>query len=206
MDKTEVVRASELYRVLWRIFELRYPDAMPKYRKELARYERRLGKREEITRTVGDFFSRRNVRGFVVKLYDDDHFIQRPEPPRPTAWVHFSYDRSMGFTTHASQSGFLADPRYNREIRPTRVGEYVEVMKAGSWRDLLSDPIAVTADGHVLNGQHRLAAAADVKWDEVENDPTFLVVWGVDPKEALYADGSRRTAQDEKTIATKLVA
>jgi hypothetical protein len=115
------------------------------------------------------------------------------------------YDRSFGFTTHADQLGVLADPRYNRDIRPHRVEEYAAEMKAGNWRDLLSDPITVTREGQVLNGQHRLAAAGDVDWSNVGNDPRFLVVWGVEPQEALYADGSRRTPKDSQTVASRLV-
>ena len=44
------------------------------------------------------------------------------------------------------------------------------------------------------------------KGEDGEYRIPFLVVWGVDATEALHADGSRRTANDEKTIATKLVA
>jgi hypothetical protein len=36
------------------------------------------------------------------------------------------------------------------------------------------------------------------------HDPAFLVVWGVDPQEALHADLSRRTAKDQTTIVSKV--
>jgi hypothetical protein len=62
----------------------------------------------------------------------------------------------------------------NRDMRPQHVDAYAEEMPAGRWRDS-SDPISITADGHVLNGQHRLAAASKVDWANVENDPSFLV-------------------------------
>ncbi len=78
-------------------------------------------------------------------------------------------------------------------------------MVAGAWHDLLSDPIAITSDGHVVNGQHRLAAASHVDWSKVDNDPLFLVIWNVDPTEARYADGSRRTDRDSRTIAERLL-
>jgi hypothetical protein len=153
----------------------------------------------------GDFYSKHKVHGFKVKVYDQEVFVERPLKPSRRAWTYSSYDRSLGFTSHATQGGLLANSLYNREMRPVRVEEYIEEMKAGRWHDLLSDPISVTEDGQVLNGQHRLAAALNVDWSEVENDPAFMVVWNVDPKEALHADGSRRTPRDEKTIATKLV-
>src|SRR4051794_14817699 len=94
-----------------------------------------------------------------------------PQQPRWRAWSYQRYDRLMGFTTHAQQSGLLANAVFNRDILPGRVEEYAAAMEAGNWRDLLSDPITITDDGQVINGQHRLAAASGVDWDEVENDP-----------------------------------
>jgi hypothetical protein len=112
----------------------------------------------------------------------------------------------MGDHGHARTYGLLADSQYNRDLRNERVIEYASQMRAGLWRDLLSDPITVTAEGQVLNGQHRLAAASLVDWSKVKHDPLFLVVWDVDPAEAQHADGSRRTARDEKIIGDKLLA
>jgi hypothetical protein len=143
-------------------------------------------------------------RGFQVKHLGATVSILRPRRPSPMAWIYLSYDRSMGFTTHASQSGLLAYPAFNRDIRPQRVDEYADEMSAGCWHDLFSDPITITRNGQIINGQHRLAAASQVDWSRVQNDPAFLVAWGVDPKEALRADGSRRTNKDEKTIAYKV--
>jgi hypothetical protein len=65
---------------------------------------------------------------------------------------------------------------------------------------------AIVTGGHVINGQHRLAAASDTDWNEVENDPLFLVIFGVDPEEAILADMSKRTARDQSTIAVKVLA
>ena len=106
--------------------------------------------------------------------------------------------------TSAGNVGFLSDAKHNREIRVQRVAEYREAMESGRWRDLLSDPITITDDGQVINGQHRLAAASNVDWSEVPNDPLFLVVWGVAPEEAAHADLARRTDRDQVTIAAKL--
>jgi hypothetical protein len=204
--QTEVIRASELReRVIDRILNLRHPDAFPNYRTELATYKRRLRKHKEQTFVKRDIFSETKHVGFMVTHLGQEIFVERPSRPRHIAWAYHEYERSGRFASHSQQIGLLADPLYNREIRKQRLDEYEAAMRAGEWRDLLSDPIALTEDGHVLNGQHRLAAASRVDWDEVENDPAFLVVWGADSSEALYADGSRRTALDEKTIATKLV-
>jgi hypothetical protein len=110
----------------------------------------------------------------------------------------------MGQTSHAHEYGVLASPLFNRDIRPQRVDEYTAEMRAGRWRDLLSDPIAITSGGDVINGQHRLAAASQVDWSKIKNVPAFLVVWDVSPLEARYADGSRRTDRDERVIAARV--
>ena len=204
MTETQVVKASELdEKVVQRIFETRNPEAMREYRKDLAKFKRRTkGKTKQIA-TRSNILGSEKVEGYFVKVFDQVIQIQEPKKPQPIAWQYRSYEPGLW---HAHQVGLLNDPAYNREIRLQRVLEYAASMRAGEWRDLLSDPIAITEDGQVVNGQHRLAAASRVDWSKVENDPSFLVVWGVDATEALHADGSRRTANDEKTIATKLVA
>ena len=64
----EIVRASDLQeKVLDRIWQTREPDAMPEYRKLLAKYKKRLGRRKEVKMDIeyGPFslFTRRG-RGF----------------------------------------------------------------------------------------------------------------------------------------------
>jgi hypothetical protein len=204
---TEIVRATDLReRVINRIAEIRNPELFKSYTAELGRYKRRLGKRKEITKEDGSPLLATKRRGFTKRVYDNATiFIPRPERPSPRAYGYWSYSRGGGFTTHAEVFGLLATPRYNRDIRPQRAAEYHEEMQAGRWRDLLTDPISITADGQVLNGQHRLAAAEGVDWEEAGNNPSFLVIWNADPGEALYADGSRRTQRDEKTVAARLL-
>jgi hypothetical protein len=205
--QTEVVHASELQdRVVERIAEIRNPDLFKSYTSELRRYKRRKGKREEIIKEEGLSLLKTTKRGFTKRVYDNAQiFVPRPERPSLNAYAYSPYSREFGSTWHAKVGGLLADPRYNRDIRPQRVEEYAATMGRGEWRDLLSDPIAITAEGDVLNGQHRIAAATRVDW-EGEKGPAFLVVWNADPREAQYADGSRRTQKDEKTIATKLLS
>lgn len=215
--RTEIVRASEILAddgVIDRIIEVRYADRIAEYEKEMAAYERALKKgKKQLTKTTppkypweeevkehGYQVLRR--KGGVLEL----EWVKEPTEPKWRTWGHQEYNRSFGFTTHAGQSGLLANPEVNREIKPRRVEEYIEAMKQGLWRDLLSDPIAITDDGHVVNGQHRLAAISDVDWSKVKNDPLFLVVWGVSPEEAVLADMTKRTANDQTTITTKLLA
>jgi hypothetical protein len=208
--KTVVVKASDIERdVVQNIFHLRNPKAIAAWKKELAVYERErdLGGHTEVTLKMrGDDGVLRKLPGYYV-LQDGVPFgVARPALSIPVAYGYTGYDRSFGFTTHAGDYGILADSLYNRNIRADRVDSYIKKMEAGHWHDLLSDPIAITKDGQVVNGQHRIAAAVHVDWSKVEHDPSFLVVWGVDQKEALHADGSRRTASDEKLIASKVLA
>jgi hypothetical protein len=209
-EQTLILRASELHELLVRVFEVKAQGKIRQYARDIAVYEKAIGRKNitEVERR-GEFV-RQTFRGYWKVSNGEPEWVQRPTPPTSDVFAWSTYDRSMGFTSHAMQWGLLADPKFNREIRVSRVEEYVAEMRAGRWQDLLSDPIAITAGGHVLNGQHRLAAAHDVHekpgWDKVGNDPRFLVVLGASPSEALFADGSRRTAKDEKTIASKLVA
>jgi hypothetical protein len=205
-----------------RIIETRYAAEIKQYERDLKAYERALkrGKKEvtvdlhkEFMRT-GDFGGYQIERGRVgyqvVKTVDGVkkiELVERPNKPQPPVWLYSPYDRSRGFTSKAHQVGFLANPAINRDISPRRAEEYGEAMEAGQWRDLLSDPITITEDGHVVNGQHRLAAIAGVDWSKAGNDPKFLVVIGVGPEEAILADTStKRTARDQSAISAKVLA
>ncbi len=206
MTRTEVVNASELQSdVLDRIWQTRDPEAVPEYRRALGEYQRQRGKRKEVEMKVVDGFFTFQGRGFYyIDAEGEARSVARPEEPKRLAYMHVGYDRN-GFTTHAKNLGFLSRAEFNRDIRPQRVETYRQAMQAGEWHDLLSDPITVTDEGQVVNGQHRLAAASQVDWSEAPNDPVFLVVWGVAPEEALHADLGRRTDRDQAMIASKLV-
>jgi hypothetical protein len=128
-------------------------------------------------------------------------FTARPAPLNPLAYSYSGYDKRMadssrsygGTLGYAREMGVLADSEHNRDIRPDRVEGYAEAMLHGEWRDLLSDPITITHDGQVINGQHRIAAAANAwggKYADTANrkkplfppnDPKFLVIWGAAP-------------------------
>lgn len=140
--ETEIVRASELgARVVQRIFELRNPESMPDYRATLKQYNKRRRGREEVTYDAAvatsldgehnyGIFERRQRRGYALAVHGQTVYVPRPERPVPRAWGYRSYDRSSGFTTHATEYGLLADPRFNREIRPQRVDEYAAEMES----------------------------------------------------------------------------
>jgi hypothetical protein len=204
--RTEVIKASELrQRVLLPVFEAAFPERMPEYRAALRAYKRRLGKREEKTFNVGGPFSKRTQRGFQVEHLGQTVTVLRPDEPTPSAFTWHGYTREYG-GMKAARGGLLAASEINREMRPARVEQYTETMRRGEWVDLLSDPITITDDGKsVANGQHRLAAACDVDWSQVSNDPLFMVIWGVSAHEAQFADGSHRTPRDRQTIAEKML-
>ncbi len=54
----------------------------------------------------------------------------------------------------------LAANRHNRNLRPARVAQLVEVMRRGEWI-LNGETIKIAADGTLLDGQHRLQAVVD---------------------------------------------
>jgi hypothetical protein len=125
-----------------------------------------------------------------------------------TGYSYIPYQRELGFTQHARQGGILTVPGYNREISNERVKKYRDEMCEGLWRTCYSDPITITAEGDVINGQHRLAAASGVDWnsgDGPDAAPSFVVIWNISPQEARFADGSHRTRADEKIVLGRLL-
>ena len=86
----------------------------------------------------------------------------------------------------------------NRKLSLHRVTLYAEQMVAGRWR-FSPDLIVISEEGFLVNGQHRLLAAASIDWEG--DAPPFLVVWGVDNKTALLMDEAQRSASDRREIA-----
>jgi hypothetical protein len=206
--KTVVTRGSELSRLAYNIMEMREPEAVAEYQDALRKYNRRRRGRAEVTRKfteesgpMGMFASTTKRTGFEIKRMGGAEFVERPKHPYRRMWSYLSYAKGAW---KSGQGGLLANGgKYNRPVSPQRVEKYSEAMQAGEWQDLLSDPITITADGEVINGQHRLAAAADVDWSKAPNDPRFLVVTGADPAEIHFADKSKRTGNDVAVIAEK---
>ncbi len=99
----------------------------------------------------------------------------------------------------------------NRDVNDARVAEYETAMNEGKWW-FTPDPIVVSTEGAIINGQHRLLAVehALMLWQEKKNPefvpPQFVVVWNVDKKAALLMDEARRTANDRRNIALRFAA
>lgn len=214
--KTETVRGSELLeKVIVPMFVTRNRDDFVELLRQLKRYERARGSREETVATLATdkwginsreytgFYADRSPKALSWEKVDQTIFVIKPEPRTPIPYTYIAYSRSGGYTRYAQNAGLLAHSRFNREIRNRDVDKYAKSMQGGHWNDLLSDPITITDDGQVVNGQHRLAAASKVDWQKVSYDPLFLVVWNVAPEEALHADLSSRTAKEQATIAAK---
>lgn len=93
----------------------------------------------------------------------------------------------------------------NRDLNANRVNEYLNTMMGGNWW-FTPDPVVVTLDGYIINGQHRLAAAEQFAAEDSESAPQFVVVWGVDKRAAILMDESRRSATDRRDIAMRYAA
>lgn len=214
---TKVAPASEVKRYIWGLLvhlDADYQEKQAKYEQELKAYRRHLGKKKEqlievkLTGILEQTLERPSQRwGFTYAKYGQVHYVLRPQQPTPPDLYRYrGYYRNGNYSEHARVIGLLADSLVNRDINPARVNGYREAMEAGLWRDLLSDPITITSDGQVVNGQHRLAALWGVDWEKAPKDPLFLVVLGVSPEEALLADLSKRTARDQAMIAAKVLS
>lgn len=89
----------------------------------------------------------------------------------------------------------LAENRHNRTLRQPRVRDLAEAMRRGEW-DLNGESLKISADGGLLDGQHRLAAVL-----EAQVTVEFVVVTGL-PVEAqdTVDTGRRRRLADVLTI------
>jgi hypothetical protein len=115
-------------------------------------------------------------------------------------WTPFKLNMGNGKTLDRKPMETLGLSKLNRPISYARTDLYREEMQAGRWY-FTPDPIVITEEGHVVNGQHRLGAADAVEWREVREIPQFLVVWGVNKKTALLMDEAKRSTNDRRHIA-----
>lgn len=93
--------------------------------------------------------------------------------------------------TPAIAREWLSRNSHNRPIRKKKVDEYTRDMKSGNWR-VNGETIKFSADGTLLDGQHRLTAviAADTPVE-------FIVVTGLDASTQATMDaGAKRTTGD----------
>jgi hypothetical protein len=93
----------------------------------------------------------------------------------------------------------------SREMSDARVKQYQSEMLANRWQ-FSTDPIVVSEDGDILNGQHRLKAASKVDWESGDEDdaiPEMIVLWGVVKETVLLMDEAQRSHKDRRDIALK---
>jgi hypothetical protein len=121
-------------------------------------------------------------------------------PVHRVGWMPFKLNMGNGRVLDRKPMEMLGLSDLNRPISDARTDLYREEMQAERWY-FTPDPIVITEEGYVINGQHRLGAADAVDWSEVGEIPQFLVVWGVDKKTALLMDEAKRSTNDRRHIA-----
>jgi hypothetical protein len=194
-----VYRLSEFGELAQRIAAIRDEGkARREYQAALRAYNRRRrGRAESTWPDEGRFWGGGRITGFKVT-----HMGQELSFPRPERHERNVYARWSG-----KDGGMLAyGGKYNRPISAERVADYQRTMEAGLWHDLLTDPISITSDGEVINGQHRFAAGSEVTLKDGDPDPSFLVLFDVSRAEVAFTDTSKRTGRDTTIVAQKAVA
>lgn len=85
----------------------------------------------------------------------------------------------------------------NRLQRDRHIMNYTSMMENGQWK-FTGDPIRFHADGHLIDGQHRLAAISQLPSG---SHVKVLLITGFTDDEMLFIDqGAKRTAGDQLTI------
>lgn len=118
--------------------------------------------------------------------------------PKPTA-------RLMTVTPKLA-SEWLGKNRKNRNLRPALVSRYARDMKAGRW-EVTGESVKFNTDGHLTDGQHRLAAIL-----QANTSVDLFVVRDLNGHSQDFMDtGARRTTADMlklngKQNATELAA
>lgn len=98
-------------------------------------------------------------------------------------------------------SALLQSNTRNRRQRDRHILSYSSMMDTGQWK-FTGDPIRFHADGHLIDGQHRLAAIS-----QLPNGKRIktLLITGFTDDEMLFIDqGARRTAGDQLTIGRNI--
>jgi hypothetical protein len=125
---------------------------------------------------------------------------KRGTPVPRVGWSPFKLNAGNRKLVERKPMEILGLSDLNRPISTARTEVYREEMQAGRWY-FTPDPIVVSEEGYVINGQHRLCAADAVDWSAVAEIPQFLVVWGVDRRTALLMDEAKRSTTDRRHIA-----
>jgi len=112
--------------------------------------------------------------------------------PQRTKKLSPSIDVCVETIDRESADRYLATMQTNRRLNQNVVNRYVKEMLAGNWR-LHGQGIQFDTNGHLIDGQHRLAAIS-----QSGRACDILVVRGVDPQIANVVDtGRKRTAADQ---------
>jgi hypothetical protein len=182
--RTELVSASEASALLEKIIALRDPELAATRKKNAAERRRilRYGKRVPPRDMTEASYIQSGMFDYIVE-YKGQRFGNR-----------------LALTSSELVPQLLNG--LNREFSETRRAEYRQAMLDGKWLDT-PDPIAITEDGHLINGQHRLAAALSIRFEKGDKVPVFVVVWGVSKQAALVMDEARRSTDDRRGIALK---
>lgn len=86
----------------------------------------------------------------------------------------------------------------NRNVRPTKVDEYADVMRAGGWVDDFT-PIRIAIDGAIFDGQHRILACIRA------NTPVRVTIYTNVPDEIAETidTGQVRLDRDRMAMAAR---
>lgn len=115
--------------------------------------------------------------------------------------AHADYPTGLHSVSNANASIEMVDPHtaaewlqrndINRGVRPRKVTQYARDMLNDEWR-MTGEPVKFTADGRLLDGQHRMHAVIRARVTV-----PMLVVRGIEPDAQSYMDtGSARTPGD----------
>ena len=97
------------------------------------------------------------------------------------------------WTTPAEAKALLETNTHNRTLSPTIVEKLRSDMNAGRWNEDTAEPLKVSRDGVLLDGQHRLSALATSSLAGLN----LWIAYGVPAEAQEFMDlGKSRTAQD----------
>lgn len=65
----------------------------------------------------------------------------------------------------------------NRNLRKDKVTEFVKYMRKGAWVSEIGDPIRISSDGNLLDGQHRITAVS------IYGKPVKFMVYYLEPSD-----------------------
>lgn len=137
-------------------------------------------------------------RGMTGKTYDA--LVQQPKIKNAgtVGWFQQCVHRSRNeifseikTITPAMAEVILSQNHDNRGVRPTKLAQMVADMKSGRWA-LNGEPIIISKDGQLNDGQHRLMALVDAKVSL-----PLLFVFGVERETRTTVDqGANRSVGD----------